>query len=91
MGDMERKHIEEIPPNSIREYTQGIAFKHIENNAVVYRVLQMIHRGELTEIEGLRLMVNTLADENKILNEMHVEMIMSTPADRFTGIARGKN
>lgn len=69
MGKMEREHNTEICPGDIREYTDGILFKHIQNNAVVFRVMQMVQHGELTEIEGLRLMVNMLADENYALNQ----------------------
>lgn len=65
MGQMERGHTAEVQPDCMTEaYTVGISETHIRNNATVFRVWQMIERGELTREEGLYLMVNTLADEN---------------------------
>lgn len=90
MGEMERRYPTEIQPGNIEEYTQGIAFKHIEGNAVVYRVMQMVYAGDLTEIEGLRLMVNTLADENKILNEQCSDLIMRMPSCLLAKTIRGE-
>lgn len=91
MGKMEREHDTEIYPGGIREYTDGILFKHIQNNAVVFRVMQMIHHEELTEIEGLRLMVNKLADENHKLNQMCNDLILRTPSRDIAEMITGKN
>lgn len=67
MGQMERGHTAEVQPDCMTEaYTVGISETHIRNNATVFRVWQMIERGELTREEGLYLMVNTLADENQL-------------------------
>ena len=60
--------------------TVGISETHIRNNATVFRVWQMIERGELTREEGLYLMVNTLADENHRLNQMCNDLIMRMPS-----------
>lgn len=91
MGEMEREHNTEIYPGNIREYTEDIAFKHIQANAVVFRVMQMVQHGELTEIEGLRLMVNMLADENYALNQKCNDLISRlTPRD-ITEMITGKN
>lgn len=91
MGKMEREHDTEIYPRDIREYADGILFKHIQNNAVVFRVMQMVQRGELTEIEGLRLMVNKLADENGELNQMCNDLISRTPSRNIAEMITGKN
>ena len=91
MGEMEREHNTEICPGDIREYTDGILFKHIQNNAVVFRVMQMVQHGELTEIEGLRLMVNKLADENSELNRMCNDLISRLPSRSITKMISGKN
>lgn len=91
MGKMEREHNTEIYPGDIREYTDAILFKHIQNNAVVFRVIQMIHHEELTEIEGLRLMVNKLADENGELNQMCNDLISRMPPKSITEMITGKN
>jgi hypothetical protein len=64
--------------NRLEEYTQGITFDNICRNELIFGVLQTIGRGELTEVEGLRLMVNMLADENYALNQrcsLFAEMI----------------
>lgn len=61
-------------------YTVGISETHIRNNAMVFRVWQMIEFGELTREEGLYLMVNTLADENHRLNQMCNDLIMRMPS-----------
>ncbi len=64
--------------NRLEEYTQGITFDNIRRNELIFGVLQTVERGELTEIEGLRLMVNMLADENYALNQrcsLFAEMI----------------
>lgn len=81
MGQMERGHASEVQPTDVtREYISGVARKHIETNAVVFMVTQMIQRGELEEKEGLYLMVNTLADENHRLNQMCNDLIMRMPS-----------
>lgn len=91
MGKMEREHDTEIYPGDIRKYTDGILFKHIQNNAVVFRAMQMVQHGELTEIEGLRLMVNKLADENHELNQMCNDLISRMPPKSITEMITGKN
>lgn len=81
MGQMERGHTAEVQPDCMTEaYTVGISETHIRNNATVFRVWQMIERGELTREEGLYLMVNTLADENHRLNQMCNDLIMRMPS-----------
>lgn len=71
------------------EYTQGITFKHITENSTVGHVMQMMQRKELTEIEGLYLMVNTLADENHRLNQMCNNLIMQMPSHLLVGTITG--
>lgn len=52
MGQMERGHTAEVQPDCMTEaYTVGISETHIRNNAMVFRVWQMIERGELTREE----------------------------------------
>lgn len=81
MGQMERGHTAEVQPDCMTEaYTVGISETHIRNNAMVFRVWQMIECGELTREEGLYLMVNTLADENHRLNQMCNDLIMGMPS-----------
>lgn len=72
-------------------YTVGISETHIRNNATVFRVWQMIERGELTREEGLYLMVNTLADENHRLNQMCNDLIMRMPSRLLVETITGKN
>lgn len=51
MGQMERGHTAEVQPDCMTEaYTVGISETHIRNNATVFRVWQMIERGELTRV-----------------------------------------
>lgn len=90
MGQMERGHTSEVQPTDVtREYARGIARKHIETNAIVFMVTQMIQRGELEEKEGLYLMVNTLADENHRLNQMCNNLIMQMPSHLLVGTITG--
>lgn len=92
MGQMERGHASEVQPSGVtEEYTKGIAEKHILNNATVYRVSQMIRQGELTEKEGLYLMVNLLAEENAKTHEMCNELIMQMPSRLLVEMISGKN
>lgn len=92
MGQMERGHTAEVQPDYMTEaYTVGISETHIRNNATVFRVWQMIERGELTREEGLYLMVNTLADENHHLNQMCNDLIMRMPSRLLVETITGKN
>lgn len=92
MGQMERGHTAEVQPDCMTEaYTVGISETHIRNNATVFRVWQMIERGELTREEGLYLMVNTLADENHRLNQMCNDLIMRMPSRLLVETITGKN
>lgn len=92
MGQMERGHTSEVQPTDVtREYARGIARKHIETNAVVFRATQMIQRGELEEKEGLYLMVNLLADENAKTHEMCNDLIMQMPSRLLVEMISGKN
>lgn len=92
MGQMERGHTAEVQPDCMTEaYTVGISETHIRNNATVFRVWQMIERGELTGEEGLYLMVNTLADENHRLNQMCNDLIMRMPSRLLVETITGKN
>lgn len=82
----------EVQPDCMTEaYTVGISETHIRNNATVFRVWQMIERGELTREEGLYLMVNTLADENHRLNQMCNDLIMRMPSRLLVETITGKN
>lgn len=92
MGQMERGHTSEVQPTDVtREYVRGISRKHIETNAVVFMVTQMIQRGELKEKEGLYLMVNLLADENAKTHEMCNELLMRMPSRLLVEKISGKN
>lgn len=92
MGQMERGHTAEVQPDCMTEaYTVGISETHIRNNATVFRVWQMIERGELTREEGLYLMANTLADENHRLNQMCNNLIMRMPSRLLVETITGKN
>lgn len=92
MGQMERGHASEVQPTDVtREYARGIARKHIETNAIVFMVTQMIQRGELEEKEGLYLMVNLLADENAKTHEMCNELLMQMPSRLLVEMISGKN
>ena len=92
MGQMERGHAAEVQPDCMTEaYTEGISETHIRTNATVFRVWQMIERGELAKEEGLYLMVNTLADENHRLNQLCNDLIRSMPSLLIVEIISGKN
>lgn len=92
MGQMERGHASEVQPSGVNEeYAKGIAEKHILNNATVYRVSQMIRQGELTEKEGLYLMVNLFAEENAKTHEMCNDLIMQMPSRLLVEMISGKN
>lgn len=92
MGQMERGHTSEVQPTNVtREYVRGISRKHIETNAVVFMVTQMIQRGELEEKDGLYLMVNLLADENAKTHEMCNELLMRMPSRLLVEMISGKN
>lgn len=92
MGQMERGHTSEVQPTEvIREYASEIARKHIETNAIVFMVTQMVQRGELEEKEGLYLMVNLLADENAKTHEMCNDLIMQMPSRMLVEMISGKN
>ena len=62
-----------------KEYREGIAFKHIQNNPIVGNIMVKVHQEKLTEEEGLRLMVNMLADENARLKSINIELTNRVP------------
>lgn len=73
---MERVADEEIYN---KELIEGILFKHIQNNPIVGNIMVKVHQEKLTEEEGLRLMVNMLADENARLKQMNIELTNRVP------------
>ena len=73
---MERMADEEIYNE---ELIEGILFKHIQNNPIVGAVMTKVVHESLTEEEGLRLMVNMLADENARLKSINIELTNRVP------------
>ena len=75
----------------LKDYTEGILFKHIQNSEIVFHAMQLSQHENLSEVEELRLIVNLLAEENTILKQMNTNLISQMPSRDFSEIIRGKN
>lgn len=75
----------------LKDYTEGILFKHIQNSEIVFHAMQLSQQENLSEVEELRLIVNMLAEENSILKQMNINLISRMPSRDFSEMITGKN
>lgn len=97
--DMDKPKTEHLKPDchdnliarDLKDYTEGILFKHIQNSEIVFHAMQLSQHENLSEVEELRLIVNLLAEENAILKQMNTNLISRMPSRDFSEIISGKN
>lgn len=97
--DIDKPKTEHLEPDyhdnliarDLKDYTEGILFKHIQNSEIVFHAMQLSQHENLSEVEELRLIVNLLAEENAILKQMNTNLISQMPSRDFSEIISGKN